>query len=207
MNLRTRRKLLMSKRVEVVGAPGFEPRTSCSQSRRATGLRHAPTLEIILRKTTEDLITRGFLDNRYLSHRADILQASPQFPTETHKRDPKRDHSARELLVRTGWTIGLLSHFPTSRTAEELDVYWDSLEPQWDTTGKEGPPEDTKRWQYWWQYSGRACVRDTGSSPQRDRTACKLPSIAGFPPISRAAKPDRRLIVGGPRSTRQRVAN
>ena len=25
-----------------VGAPGFEPGTSCSQSRRATGLRHAP---------------------------------------------------------------------------------------------------------------------------------------------------------------------
>ena len=28
---------------KMVGAPGFEPRTSCSQSRRATGLRHAPT--------------------------------------------------------------------------------------------------------------------------------------------------------------------
>ena len=26
----------------IVGAPGFEPGTSCSQSRRATGLRHAP---------------------------------------------------------------------------------------------------------------------------------------------------------------------
>ncbi len=26
----------------VVGAPGFEPGTSCSQSRRATELRHAP---------------------------------------------------------------------------------------------------------------------------------------------------------------------
>ena len=29
--------------VPVVGAPGFEPRTSCSQSRRATKLRHAPS--------------------------------------------------------------------------------------------------------------------------------------------------------------------
>ena len=29
----------------VVGARGFEPPTSCSQSRRATGLRYAPTLE------------------------------------------------------------------------------------------------------------------------------------------------------------------
>ena len=29
---------------EVVGAPGFEPGASCSQSRRATRLRHAPTL-------------------------------------------------------------------------------------------------------------------------------------------------------------------
>ena len=27
---------------KVVGAPGFEPGTSCSQSRRATRLRHAP---------------------------------------------------------------------------------------------------------------------------------------------------------------------
>ena len=26
----------------MVGAPGFEPGTSCSQSRRATRLRHAP---------------------------------------------------------------------------------------------------------------------------------------------------------------------
>ena len=44
---------------------------------------------------------RGFLDNRYLSHWADISQASPQFPIETHERDHKRDHSARELLLRT----------------------------------------------------------------------------------------------------------
>ena len=28
--------------VSSIGAPGFEPGTSCSQSRRATGLRHAP---------------------------------------------------------------------------------------------------------------------------------------------------------------------
>ena len=28
----------------MVGAPGFEPGTSCSQSRRATRLRYAPTL-------------------------------------------------------------------------------------------------------------------------------------------------------------------
>ena len=27
-----------------IGAPGFEPGTSCSQSRRATGLRHTPSL-------------------------------------------------------------------------------------------------------------------------------------------------------------------
>jgi hypothetical protein len=27
---------------QLIGAPGFEPGTSCSQSRRATGLRHAP---------------------------------------------------------------------------------------------------------------------------------------------------------------------
>ena len=30
----------------LVGARGFEPPTSCSQSRRATGLRYAPTLEL-----------------------------------------------------------------------------------------------------------------------------------------------------------------
>jgi hypothetical protein len=31
----------------LVGARGFEPPTSCSQSRRATGLRYAPTREIL----------------------------------------------------------------------------------------------------------------------------------------------------------------
>jgi hypothetical protein len=29
---------------EIVGAPGFEPGASCSQSKRATGLRYAPQL-------------------------------------------------------------------------------------------------------------------------------------------------------------------
>ena len=32
-----------ARRSRPVGAPGFEPRTSCSQSRRATNLRHAPS--------------------------------------------------------------------------------------------------------------------------------------------------------------------
>ena len=43
-------------RVSSIGAPGFEPGTSCSQSRRATGLRHAPyTLRpLVLRHTTVD---------------------------------------------------------------------------------------------------------------------------------------------------------
>ena len=36
-------KILMIREMIVVGAEGFEPPTSCSQSRRATGLRHAPT--------------------------------------------------------------------------------------------------------------------------------------------------------------------
>ena len=32
----------------MVGAEGFEPPTSCSQSRRATRLRHAPTARLIV---------------------------------------------------------------------------------------------------------------------------------------------------------------
>ena len=32
-------------KTSLVGARGFEPPTSCSQSRRATGLRYAPTIE------------------------------------------------------------------------------------------------------------------------------------------------------------------
>ena len=38
---KTRRQLKWLKKL--VGARGFEPPTSCSQSRRATGLRYAPT--------------------------------------------------------------------------------------------------------------------------------------------------------------------
>jgi hypothetical protein len=30
-----------------IGAPGFEPGTSCSQSRRATGLRHTPWIMLL----------------------------------------------------------------------------------------------------------------------------------------------------------------
>jgi hypothetical protein len=33
--------------LEVVGASGFEPETSCAQGRRATRLRYAPTAESI----------------------------------------------------------------------------------------------------------------------------------------------------------------
>ncbi len=36
--------VLLCERLGIVGAAGFEPTTSCSQSRRATGLRHAPFL-------------------------------------------------------------------------------------------------------------------------------------------------------------------
>src|SRR4026208_1201623 len=36
----------MAATLKMVGARGFEPPTSCSQSRRATGLRYAPTLEL-----------------------------------------------------------------------------------------------------------------------------------------------------------------
>ena len=32
---------------EPIGAPGFEPGTSCSQSRRATGLRHTPKTDAV----------------------------------------------------------------------------------------------------------------------------------------------------------------
>ena len=34
----------LKKQELVVGAPGFEPGTSCAQGRRATRLRYAPTL-------------------------------------------------------------------------------------------------------------------------------------------------------------------
>ncbi len=36
----------------LVGADGFEPPTSCSQSRRATRLRHAPNVRIVAGSTT-----------------------------------------------------------------------------------------------------------------------------------------------------------
>src|ERR1700694_5042477 len=35
-------QLAVGAKVDSVGAPGFEPGTSCSQSRRDTGLRYAP---------------------------------------------------------------------------------------------------------------------------------------------------------------------
>ena len=37
-------KLKKIRRIILVGAPGFEPGTSCAQGRRATRLRYAPTL-------------------------------------------------------------------------------------------------------------------------------------------------------------------
>ena len=33
---------------DLVGAPGFEPGTSCAQGRRATRLRYAPTLDNLI---------------------------------------------------------------------------------------------------------------------------------------------------------------
>ena len=41
-------QLSYGRRTPAVGAPGFEPGTSCSQSRRATKLRHAPWQQNIL---------------------------------------------------------------------------------------------------------------------------------------------------------------
>ena len=43
MNHINRPEVLSMDSKGVVGARGFEPPTSCSQSRRATGLRYAPT--------------------------------------------------------------------------------------------------------------------------------------------------------------------
>ena len=37
-------KLKKIRRILLVGAPGFEPGTSCAQGRRATRLRYAPTV-------------------------------------------------------------------------------------------------------------------------------------------------------------------
>ena len=37
-------KLKKIRKILLVGAPGFEPGTSCAQGRRATRLRYAPTL-------------------------------------------------------------------------------------------------------------------------------------------------------------------
>jgi hypothetical protein len=41
-------QLSYGRRIRTIGALGFEPRTSCSQSRRATELRHAPWEQDIL---------------------------------------------------------------------------------------------------------------------------------------------------------------
>src|SRR5205814_10626306 len=41
-----------------VGAPGFEPGTSCSQSRRDTGLRYAPRASQCIRALTRNQLQR-----------------------------------------------------------------------------------------------------------------------------------------------------
>ena len=41
------RKVLLDRTLCMVGATGFEPATSCSRSRRATGLRYAPLYSLL----------------------------------------------------------------------------------------------------------------------------------------------------------------
>ena len=41
-----------------IGAAGFEPATSCSQSRHATGLRHAPSVLYCNNLTTPNFSTK-----------------------------------------------------------------------------------------------------------------------------------------------------
>ncbi len=55
------RKPDSSKRAGPVGAAGFEPATSCSQSRRATGLRHAPSPSRVPRKNRKNRRFRRWL--------------------------------------------------------------------------------------------------------------------------------------------------
>jgi hypothetical protein len=81
---------LQAQSSELVGARGFEPPAFCSQSRRATGLRHAPsyfaTAYPIARRAynthtpfqCQALTSREHADGRRLNHRGGISRPTSQ---------------------------------------------------------------------------------------------------------------------------------
>jgi hypothetical protein len=74
--------------VQRIGAPGFEPGTSCSQSRRATKLRHAPRLPKWC-----DLCTCAWFARRSASRHGDQPAARPL----------GRSRGRISIPVATGW--------------------------------------------------------------------------------------------------------
>src|SRR6476659_6787148 len=78
-----------------VGAPGFEPGTSCSQSRRDTRLRYAPrAFECIRAPRRNQLVERIQLPRI-------TRQRDPRSTRETLGRDDSHAPSPRRSLLRT----------------------------------------------------------------------------------------------------------
>ena len=89
----------------MVGAPGFEPGTSCAQGRRATRLRYAPTEAAeSLEKSVETIDSAHVPRHPHLPISKSDFPAAPPFSrTYPRKRTQKRSHSGIVPSLRSSW--------------------------------------------------------------------------------------------------------
>ena len=114
----------------MVGEPGFEPGASCSQSRRATGLRHSPILlfyTILLFTVLPSLLSR----RRYtaeLRHSLDTQQSNTPLPKALRHQPLDRlkrlPHDIGTLVLNKGYSSCLYAPLLMSTISYGTLVAW-----------------------------------------------------------------------------------